>query len=244
VVTEYKTGTDSAPFAIAAGPDGNIWFTEAEAIAKITPAGVVTKFGNKSGSSITAGSDGNLWFTAGDKIRKITPTGVVTEYPVGIDSGATEITAGPDGNLWFTELDGIGKVTPAGVVTEYRAGLAAYSARGGIAAGPDGNLWFTEESIDTIEKITPAGVVTAYSLGAILAVAVTGKGRITGGGIHCPVRCWTRISVGATLTLRASAARGYRFAGWSGGCTGLETCTIHPIATVKKVIATFRKRHP
>src|SRR5439155_983016 len=159
---------------------------------------------------IAAGPDGNLWFTESWGVGRITPAGVVKEYRAGFSSGPAQIAAGPDGNLWFTELDRdqVGKITPAGVVTEYRTGINPDSAPFGIAAGPDGNLWFTEESLDTIEKITPAGVVTAYSLGAILAVAVRGKGRITGGGIRCPARCWTRIASGPTLTLRASAARG------------------------------------
>lgn len=84
------------PFAIASGPDGNVWFTEigGRGIARITPAGVVTEFvaGSspaKVANAIAAGADGNMWFTAvdewifpspnGDRIGRITPAGVVTE---------------------------------------------------------------------------------------------------------------------------------------------------------------------
>jgi hypothetical protein len=73
-------------------------------------------------------------------------------------------------------------------------------------------------------------------------VAVRGKGRVTGGGISCPARCKTTIRSGAKLTLRASAASGYRFAGWSGACAGFHACSLHPKAGVK-VTAIFRKRH-
>ena len=297
VVTEYRAGitAGSFPFGIAAGPDGNLWFTEQSAnrIGKITPAGVVTEYsaGISAGSGpggIAAGPDGNLWFTEtqypGDHVGKITPAGVVTEYHAGISASSFPywIATGRDGNLWFTEQSGnrIGKITPAGVVTEYSAGRTGFPL--GIAAGPDGNLWFTKVEPDRIGKITPAGVVTLYRVGitagsrpfgiaagpdgnlwftedddrvgkitpspaeatvtVTVTVTVKGKGRITGGGITCPARCKATIAARAKLTLRASAARGYRFAGWSGACTGLHACTLHPKAAVK-ITATFRKRH-
>src|SRR5262245_60235950 len=83
----------SRPEGITRGPDGNLWFTEADAnrIGRITPAGVVTQFpagitpGSQPGE-ITAGPDGNLWFTEadGNRIGRITPAGVVTEFSAGI----------------------------------------------------------------------------------------------------------------------------------------------------------------
>src|SRR2546426_488344 len=75
--------------AITAGPDGNLWFTEAAAnqIGRITPAGSITLFPAASVSTngptyITAGPDGNLWFTEDNstKIGRITTTGQVTEF--------------------------------------------------------------------------------------------------------------------------------------------------------------------
>jgi streptogramin lyase len=193
-ITEFTAGitSGSIPEGIAAGPDGNLWFTEfgGNRIGRITPAGVVTEFsaGITSGSSpagIAAGPDGNLWFTefSGNRIGRITPAGVVTEFSTGItsNSGPIGIAAGPDGNLWFTELDGnrIGQITPNGTVTEFYIGITSFSRPDGIAAGPDGNLWFTEESVDQIGQITPLGVVTEFHTG------------ITGGGTgpnFAPVR--------------------------------------------------------
>src|SRR5258705_9559905 len=72
VVTEFSVGITAGaqPAAIAAGPDGNLWFTEqgGNRIGRITPAGVVTEFsaGITAGAAlagIAAGPDGNLWFT-------------------------------------------------------------------------------------------------------------------------------------------------------------------------------------
>src|SRR5689334_10124543 len=55
---------------IAAGPDGNLWFTDGgstKPIGRITPAGKITMFTAGLGShgapaDITLGPDGNVWF--------------------------------------------------------------------------------------------------------------------------------------------------------------------------------------
>ena len=115
----------SGPFGIAAGPDGNVWFTEdlGNKIGRITPAGSITEYSvpttGSRPSGIAAGPDGNLWFTEGkgNKIGRITPAGSITEYLVPTTgSWPSGIAAGPDGNLWFTEDLGnkIGRITPAG----------------------------------------------------------------------------------------------------------------------------------
>jgi len=175
-ITEFSTGISAGaePYGIAAGPDGNVWFTElgANRIGRITPAGAVSEFSAgisaKAGlNGIAAGADGNLWFTEQslDRIGRITPSGVVTEFSTGIkkSSGPFGIAAGPDGNVWFTEYSGnqIGRITPAGVVTEFKVASPPF----GIATGPDGNLWFTEQYGDRIGRITPAGVVTEFAAG-------------------------------------------------------------------------------
>ena len=58
------------PIGIAAGPDGNLWFTDPEdasAIGRITPSGQITEFSTSLNQAtypvgITAGQDGDLWF--------------------------------------------------------------------------------------------------------------------------------------------------------------------------------------
>jgi len=107
------------PGDIVTGADGNLWFTEscfdyvfhcADAIARITPSGVITEFptpmSNSGPRGIAAGHDGNLWFaeTSINKIGRITTTGIITEFDVPTaESGPIDVVAGPDGNLWFTE---------------------------------------------------------------------------------------------------------------------------------------------
>ena len=170
---EFSVPTASSePAGIAAGPDGNLWFTEfgRDQIGRITPAGQITEFPVPTAGSdpdgIAAGPGGNLWFTesGGDRIGRITPAGQITEFPVRTaGSYPYGIAAGPDGNLWFTESGGnqIGRITPAGQITEFSV-PTANSAPVGIAAGPDGNLWFTETTGDEIGRITPAGQITEF----------------------------------------------------------------------------------
>ena len=75
MVTEFSNGSttpNKGLRTIVVGPDGNLWFTELEAqrVARITTAGVVTEFsagitGTANPNGITAGPDGNMWFTEG-----------------------------------------------------------------------------------------------------------------------------------------------------------------------------------
>lgn len=80
----------AGPQGIAAGPDGNVWFTEefGGRIGRITPAGVITEF----------------------PIGRPVPGCDPDIEPCGVRPGG--IAAGPDGNLWFTEYNGgrIGRV--------------------------------------------------------------------------------------------------------------------------------------
>ncbi len=174
-VTEFPIPTaNSLPLAIAAGPDGNLWFTEntRNKIGRITTAGVITEFtlptANSSPYGITAGPDGNLWFTEqfGNRIGQITPAGVITEFPLPTADGQPAfITAGPDGNLWFTESGAskVGRITIAGTITEFPLPTVG-SGPFGIIAGADGNLWFAESNRNKIGRITTAGVITEFTV--------------------------------------------------------------------------------
>jgi streptogramin lyase len=172
--TDYAIPAANAqPQGIAAGPDGNLWFTEyaTQKIGRLTPTGVFTEFpvaGNPT--TIASGPDGNLWFhLSPGQIGRMSPTGSYVAYPKG-DSlhSPGQIAAGPDGNVWFTVFcdDAVYRITPTGTVTRFpvpTAGACAY----GITAGPDGNVWFTEHYGNKIGRITPAGSVTEFRIGPV-----------------------------------------------------------------------------
>jgi streptogramin lyase len=177
-ITEFPLATaNGQPDGITAGPDRNMWFTEAngDRIGRITPSGQLTEFPvNGSPSGITGGSDGNLWFTESqaNRIGKISTNGQVTEFPIPTeDSQPRGIANGPDFNMWFTEsnsetLNGrgkIGRITPSGKITEFQLS-PDFSATAAITSGPDGNLWFTEGGGSRIGRITPSGKITEFPI--------------------------------------------------------------------------------
>ncbi|HEY2479327.1 MAG TPA: hypothetical protein VGI17_11435 [Solirubrobacterales bacterium] len=166
-----------APAAFAApvaGPDGDVWFTDATghtAIDRVTPSGELAKFSQGLlgvPTHLVAGPDGNLWFTAQQTIGRVTPSGEITTFTKCLDyrmtfSEAASIVSGPGGDLWFTsvtsrmlpsmgEAPTIGRVTPSGEITLFKAGIQ--SEPGSIVAGPDGRVWFTAGG-EGIDRITP-----------------------------------------------------------------------------------------
>ncbi|HKU57645.1 MAG TPA: PASTA domain-containing protein [Gaiellaceae bacterium] len=61
-----------------------------------------------------------------------------------------------------------------------------------------------------------------------------GKGEVTSspGGIDCGKDCANGYAYGTAVTLKAAAAKGSRFAGWSGACKGRHACTVTTDADV------------
>ena len=126
ILEEFPT-TQREVMDMAAGADGNIWFTNEGGIRRMTTAGDLTIF-NYPGAwplHIAAGPDRNMWFTdfRANRIGRITTSGQITWFDVPTRSaGLMDIAAGPDGNLWFTEDSAaqIGRISTSGSVTEFR----------------------------------------------------------------------------------------------------------------------------
>jgi streptogramin lyase len=122
-VSNAKDGGD--PISIAAGPDGNMWFTELFGrIGRITPSGAVTEFKGlpQLVGGIAAGPDGALWFNESSLpdppggpgfIGRITTDGKVStltlpgfrndDVDLSYISSHSSLTTGPDGAIWFTD---------------------------------------------------------------------------------------------------------------------------------------------
>jgi streptogramin lyase len=175
---------DVAPGAIAAGLNGDIWFTEtgANQIGSINQAGLIGQFplpeAVRAPGGITLGADGKMWFTAETgpayegEIGRLAPPGQLTEFltPTA-ESGPDAIVRGSDGNLWFTEEAGastlaatrkklgkIGRITPSGQITEFAIPPVG-SLPAAIAAAPDGSIWFTEYGANKIARIDAHGSI-------------------------------------------------------------------------------------
>lgn len=171
---------DSPENSLILAPDGNLWFTEADAdgrgyLGRITPSGQITDFPlpNLNGypqAGITIGSDGNLWFPYFDAadnptLDALTTSGALLhEYPVPDPAAfATSVSTGSDGNLWFPAIGNPGsfwKVTPTGAFTRYLTPVA--NEAGPLHPGMDGALWFAEG--DATGRIDTEGIISHVQL--------------------------------------------------------------------------------
>jgi virginiamycin B lyase len=175
-VKNYLGTSIDAPYGIAAGLNGSLWFCNFgnNSIGEISTTGTVTNYagtGIDEPVGITAGSNGAMWFTnfGNSTIGEVTASGVVSNFTgVGI-SNPIGITNGPNGALWFTNQsdDSIGEITTTGSVSNYTGtGIAdPYS----ITSGPNGALWFTNEdpSSPSIGEITTTGTVSNFTVPSI-----------------------------------------------------------------------------
>ncbi len=162
---EFPIPTSGAgPFDIASGPDGALWFSEADKVGRITTTGVIKELASATPQQVAAGADGNLWFTSPltGGIDRLTPTGTAANFISGTE--ATSITAGSDGNIWYvgrSVFDGsntVFRMTPLGTFSSF----AVADEVGGIASGADGNIWFTQTGKNTIGRMSTAGTGLVY----------------------------------------------------------------------------------
>jgi streptogramin lyase len=176
---QYTVPTpNSGPNALTVGPDGNLWFTEANAanIGQINPAtGQVNELQGipTGGGPIIKGPNMDLWFARGapfsanPEIVEMTMAGVTHPFqlPTGTDVGL--LALGKDNNVWFTEYkyNKIGYITPGGQITEFNINFPAYD----IISDNAGGFWIDSSGasgpgqINWIAHITPNNTETGIS---------------------------------------------------------------------------------
>jgi hypothetical protein len=154
-----------------------------------------------------------------------TGAGTVSSTPVGIDCGATCTSS-------FLQST---------VVT-----LTATAASGSSFAGWIGDCTGTGAcavTMDAAKNVTATfntSVVPTFGLSVNRNGTGTGNVSSTPNGINCGGICTANFdqNTGVTLTATATADAGSSFAGWTGACTGLTTCTV-TMDAAKTVTATF-----
>lgn len=84
-----------------------------------------------------------------------------------------------------------------------------------------------------------AGTQPPTSKQAQITVAIAGSGTVTStpSGINCPGTCTANFTPGTPVTLAATAASGFQFAGFGGACSG-QTCEL-VLSGNQSVAATF-----
>ena len=115
--------------------------------------------------------------------------------------------------------------------------LAAFAAEGFDFAGWGGDcsgLGTCSVPLRRAATISAAFAPIRYDV----AVRISGRGRVTSrpaGLVSCPGRCRGTLAFGTSARLVATPARGYRFARWSGDCTGRRACVVSGDAVVTAV---------
>ncbi|CAK0741490.1 hypothetical protein CCP4SC76_1100009 [Gammaproteobacteria bacterium] len=84
------------------------------------------------------------------------------------------------------------------------------------------------------------GSQSAATFNLLVSKSGTGVGLVTSDppGIHCGSSCTASYTSASSVTLKATPDQGYRFAGWSGDCSGNSSCTMSMMAN-RYVTATF-----
>jgi YD repeat-containing protein len=152
---EYTAPTGSKPDYVAAGPDGNLWYTfnGTDKVAKVATSGVILKeYALPAGSkpaSIIKGPDGNIWYwqNGTKKFGKMSTAGaVLAEYTpsAGVESG--KMIAGPDGNIWFVdslvEKHTLNRITTSGAITQFTLPSISPAT---LTVGPEHSIWYGGE---------------------------------------------------------------------------------------------------
>lgn len=127
-ILEFPLSANRLPQHLALGPDGALWFTEssANAIGRITTAGIVTEFPTPTTASnpyaIVSGSDGNLWIneSGAGKIGRF----VIGEGPLPAVGGRDQVLE--------QSLFPAGSTSGGTTTISYGAGHGAVGTRGDV----------------------------------------------------------------------------------------------------------------
>lgn len=221
---------------------GEVWlplFTtafEGPAAAAFTPAGgeylAVEQLGDGTTFLEGIGADGlseGHTVLAGESTKALSPA---ADFALGDDlaiANVNEIDTGlTTGAAYRLSPSGPpGQASVGGVLGKAMTGFLFSEATGGgpvTGGSPEGSGG---------EKTSTPGA-SSFSL----AVAVTGKGSVSGGAIACPAACSASLPAGTVLALAEKPAPGYAFAGWSDSCSGKGACAV-TLSAPRTVKATF-----
>lgn len=192
-VARFTPPSQGMPYAIAAAPDGAVWFTEIPGsgstahLGRIAPDGTIREFAGPPPAQpvtpntldlltgIVVSADGTVWFSEGqrNKIGRLTPNGTFSEFAVPgaacCSRSPLDLRMGSDGGMWFH----LGEPDTLNIGT-----AAPYVSSTGPVTG--------------VGRITTTGAVTVYSIPEASGVGayVAGPGgtrwaRLSSGSVRC-----------------------------------------------------------
>jgi sugar lactone lactonase YvrE len=211
--------------------------------------------------------------TGNDRVRKVSMDGIISTYAGGgtpLDglgdglpasaaalSGPEDVAVDGAGNVFIADRGHfrIRQVSPNGTITTVAGtGISTTSAQAngtatqvdldpaGLAVDSYGNLLIADSAHNRIWRLGSRGAADARTR---LLVTRSGAGRVAGspGRIDCGLTCAHSYQRGAKVRLAARSATGYRFANWTGDCSGKGRCSVGMDAE-KVVGAVFELKKP
>jgi uncharacterized repeat protein (TIGR02543 family) len=152
-----------------------------------------------------------------------TGSGTITSAPAGINCGTT---------CSASYANGTSVTLTAMPATGY-----SFAGWSGACRGTGTTCTVSMTRSRRVSATFKQNVVSYYTL----TVSKSGAGSIASApsGIDCGTACSASYANDTSVTLTASAASGYSFAGWSGACSGTgTTCTV-AMTAARSVTATF-----
>ena len=166
------------PVAIAAAPDGSVWFTleSSDSIGRLRN-GQVERIPKGAQSieplGLAVDLQGRAWYTEAPKqsISRASPDGAIASFALSTPVARLgRLSVGPDGTVWFAEPTVMsvtrlreGRFTRH-VMGTLGAKVPADAPPFGVAIAPDGAVWATLPSSDQLLRIAPDGSTTAFDV--------------------------------------------------------------------------------
>ena len=165
------------------GPDGNFWFTQANArdIGTMNTSGQLVEYtigSGANGEEIINGPNGALWFTeaTAQAIGEITTAGKFSNFPVPnvtfqgdtFQPNPKGLAEGPDGNVYFSDSGtttvlggllppylGFGEITPTGTVSQpvLQSASVTTFAPSMFFDSLDQNIWFPMDGQSAVGEL-------------------------------------------------------------------------------------------
>lgn len=164
----------SAPYGIAAAPDGGVWFTAPghDRIGRVTAAGTVTLVDlpvrDARAAMLTVDAEGRPWAAlnaAGALARVDGGTVRLVELPGGRAPAAPVGIAGSSTGIWYADIAGgcVGHVEASGAVELISFADPACRPHA-VAAAAGGGCWVTLWGSGQLARVTAGGDVTLHDL--------------------------------------------------------------------------------
>ncbi len=174
-----------------------------------------------------------------DSIKDVTATFTIRSYPLAVSKDGTgmgTVSSSPAGIDCGSDCSETYTHGTSVTLTALPAADSSFAGWSGACTGTgDCTL-----SIIAAKSVTATFTLTPQMYDLTVSKAGAGSGTVTStpGGISCGSDCTETYPAGTSVTLAAAPSPGSTFTGWSGACTGTNTCTLDMNETTS-VTATF-----